>query len=334
MDILILGGTHFVGRHIALALLAAGHRVTTFTRGISPDELPAGVERLRGDRDCGPAALDCLEPRRWDACIDVSGYTPRQVRPSAEVLRERVARYIFISAVATYGDPVERPVRESHPQVEPAPEDEIRVVGELYARLKVACERIVESLYGPRATILRPQIVVGPYDESGRYSYWLNRAEQAANGNGAAPMLAPGDGRDHVQFIDVRDVARFARVAVEADLDGPFNLAGPRMTWREFIRVIGAEPAATLVWTPAAVIRAAGVDEFALPLFREERGPRAGLMDISNERATAAGLTLMPPADTARDTRAWLSGRPWTPLLSAEREAELIAIARRHRDGA
>ena len=113
--VLVLGGTQFVGRHIVQALLKDGHTVSILNRGKSPDELPGEVERLRGDRDMGLPGLQAISGRSWDACVDVSGYTARQVRPSAEMLRERVAHYVFISAVSVYGDPQDRPVRETHP---------------------------------------------------------------------------------------------------------------------------------------------------------------------------------------------------------------------------
>ena len=112
MKVLVLGGTRFVGRHIVESLLARGHQLTVFNRGQSHDDLPPSVERLRGDRDGGAAALHVLDGRRWDACIDVSGYTPRQVRPSAERLCSRGTHYVYVSAVMTYGDAQERPVRE------------------------------------------------------------------------------------------------------------------------------------------------------------------------------------------------------------------------------
>src|SRR5262245_28772820 len=105
MRVLILGGTHFIGPHIVETLVAAGHSVTIFKRGVSHVELPRSVKQLRGDRDQGAAGLAMLEGRAWDACIDVSGYTPRQVRPSAEMLTTRVKRYVFVSAVSVYGDP-------------------------------------------------------------------------------------------------------------------------------------------------------------------------------------------------------------------------------------
>ncbi len=320
MNILVLGGTRFVGRHIVETLVMAGHRITVLNRGTTPDELPAGVERLRGDRDSGAAGLHALRGRTWDACVDVSGYTAGHVRPSSELLRASVQRYVFISAVASYGDPTDRPVRETHAQVQPADECVTDVDGAMYARLKVTCERIVRETYGSRGTILRPQIVAGPYDLLDRYSYWVRRAGQRGD------MLAPGDGSDHVQVIDARDLARFTGTVIERDLGGAFNVVGPRLTWAEFLRCLGARE---LVWVDAEVLQSAGVTEDALPLFRPERGRFSGLMDVSSDRARAAGLTLTDPAVTARDTRAWLRDCRIQPALSREREAQVIDIARR-----
>jgi len=142
-------------------------------------------------------------------------------------------------------------------------------------------------------------------------------------------MLAPGDGTDHVQVIDVRDLARFTRTAIENDLGGIFNLAGPRLTRGEFMKVLGAE---NLVWVAAEIIDSAGLTFLELPLFRPERGARSSLMDVSNEKARKTGLTLTDPEVTARDMRAWILGRDLTPALSPEREAELIRIARQKKN--
>lgn len=318
MKVLILGGTQFIGRHIVEALLAVGHTVSTLTRGKSPDELSTQVERLRGDRDEGALGLQTLTGRSWDVCVDVSGYTPRQVRPSAERLRASVKRYVFVSAVSVYGDPDHRPVRETHPRIPPASEDVTEVTGETYGALKVTCENIVQQVYGDRCTLLRPQVVAGPHDPSGRYSYWVQRAKQGGD------MLAPGDGSDHVQVMDVRDLARFTRTVIENDLGGAFNLAGPRLTWAEFMQILGAE---NIVWVAAEIIKSAGLTFLELPLFRPEHGALSGLMDVSIERAQNAGLTLTDPEVTVRDTRNWLEGRNLTLSLSPEREAQLIRIA-------
>lgn len=318
MKILILGGTQFIGHHIALALLSRGHHVTIFNRGITPDTLPAHVERLRGDRDLGPSGLATLADGTWDACIDVSGYTAVHVRASTELLRHRIRHYVFISAVSVYGDPTQRPVLETHPRSEPAPEEVVEVVGAMYGRLKVTCENIVHDVCQTRAAVLRPQIVVGPGDESGRYTFWLARA--AAQG----PLLAPGDGTDHVQCIDVRDVAAFACTAVEQALSGPFNLAGPRITWSSFMSTVLKVGGNRLVWASRERIRAAGLTEFELPLYRGEHEPRSGLMDICNANARKAGLILTDPAQTAQSTLAWMQGRQLPSMLPAAIEQELL----------
>jgi 2'-hydroxyisoflavone reductase len=320
MNILLLGGTQFLGRHIADALLTAGHRVTTFNRGRTPDALPAEVQRLRGDRNDGAAGLEALQGKTWDACVDLSGYTPRQVRPSAAALCERVGRYVFISAVSVYGDPQQRPVREDQPLLPPAAEGTTEIDAATYGPLKVACEDILLQMLSNRCTLLRPQVVAGPHDPFDRYSYWVRRATKPG------PILAPGDGRDHVQVIDVRDLARFTCTVIENNLAGVFNLAGPRLSWAEFLSMLGATD---LVWTPSEIIRAAGVMEFELPLFRPERGPRSGLMDVCNTRAQANGLTLTPPEITARDVRAWIATSNLAPALPPEREMELIRRVRR-----
>lgn len=338
LNVLVLGGTRFIGRHVAEALLAAGHAVSVFNRGMSPDELPAGIERLRGDRDQGLDGLKALAGRQWDACIDVSGYTPRQVRPVAEQLAARIERYVFISAVMAYAHPMQRPVLETQARQPAAPEDLTEVVGDSYGKLKVACEDLLLQVYGSRATLLRPQIVIGPHDPSGRYAYWLLRAAEAEEKGG--DMLAPGDGTDHLQMIDVRDLARFAVTVIERDLGGAFNLAGPRFLWSQFMAMLGV---ARPVWVPTGLLQAAGLSFIDLPIYRAEHEPRAALMDVSAAKALAAGLQQRIPEDSLRDVQAWLreTGQAWhwpppprgpdqdpVPGLSPEREAALIAQTR------
>ncbi len=319
MRILVLGGTQFIGRQIVETLLMSGHGVSTLNRGKTPDDLPAEVERLRGDRDEGALGLSALGNACWDACVDVSGYTPRQVRPSAETLRARVGRYVFVSAVSVYGDPQLRPVLETHPRLPPAREEVVEIDADTYGPLKVACEDLVLEIHGDRCTLLRPQIVVGPHDPRGRYSYWVHRAGQGGE------MLAPGDGSDHLQVIDVRDLAHFVRTVVEKDLGGAFHLAGPRFTWREFMHLLDPE---AMVWVPAEILQGAGVTEFELPLFRPEQGPRSSLMDVCNAKAQAAGLTLTDPALTLKDMRVALAGKEIAVSFSPQRERELIRVSR------
>lgn len=327
MQVLILGGTHFIGRHIAESLLAAGHTVTIFNRGQTPDPLPRTIERLRGDRDAGPDGLDALRNRRWDACIDTCGYTARQVRPAVELLRSAIDHYVYTSAVMSYGDVPDGPISEDHPQVAPIDESVTELDNETYGRLKVTCERIVESHFANRCTLLRPQVVVGPNDPTPRYACWLRRAASNAQLAHAEPpdeMLAPGDGSDHLQVIDVRDVAAFARTAIEHSLSGPFNLAGPRITWREFMTLLAAP---RVRWVPAEILRAAAVNTDELPLYRGPGWPYRGLMHIDNGRALAAGLTLTPPAATIADARATLGAAHSETALTPKRERTLLSLA-------
>ena len=290
MNVLILGGSGFIGRLLALALLAAGHRVSALQCGDGA-LVPAGVQRLRGDRTVALAASAASADRdtgHWDACVDLCGYFPRAVRASCNALAG-VRCYVFVSAVRVYGDPAAGPVTEDFPRVPPAAQDlfEIDHVDAIddasYGPLKVACEDVVHAAFGDRATLLRPQVVAGPGDASGRVAHWQSRPD--------GPF--PGDGGDWLQFVDVRDIARFVATVIERELGGAFNLAGPRLRWREFADALGvARPR----WAP--------VDRQHLhstPLYRPAGSPYAALMDVSSERARAAGFTPRSAFETVRD---------------------------------
>lgn len=283
MNVLILGGSGFIGRHTASALLAAGHRVTALQRGDGA-VLPAGVQRLQSDR---AAAMPALATGNWDVCVDTCGYFPRTLRASCAALA-KVHRYVYVSAVRVYGDPAAGPVTEDFPRVAPAADDlyEIDDVDAIddasYGPLKVACEDVVQAAFGNRATLLRPQVVAGPGDTSGRIAHWQALPE--------GPF--PGDGSDWLQFVDVRDVAAFVATVIERDLGGAFNLAGPRLRWRELVAALGvARPR----WAPvdSPHFRTA-------PLYRPAGTRYAALMDVSSARARAAGFIHRPAAETVR----------------------------------
>ena len=326
MRVLILGGSGFIGQHLVSGLLAGGHAVTVFSRGQLPGALPADVEHLHGDRDAGAAGLAALAGRRWDACADLSGYTPRQLLGSTQALARHVGRYVYVSAVMAYAlpiQPADRPVTEGQALRPAAGDDVAEIDGDTYGPLKVACERIVSQAFAERATLLRPQVVAGPGDNTLRYAYWVQRA---AGGLAGGEMLAPGDGSEHLQLIDVRDMAAFMRRVVEQGIAGVFNLAGPRLRWRHFMQLLGV---AAPVWVPAAVLQAADLAFGELPLYRPAHSAMAALMDVSSAKAQAAGLVLTDPAQSIRDMRAWCQGRALGRPLSAERETALIAAARR-----
>jgi 2'-hydroxyisoflavone reductase len=316
MHTLVLGGTQFIGRHIVLELLRAGHTVTILNRGTTPDDLPAEVERLRGDRDRGPLGLSQLEGRQWDACIDVTGYTAVHVDASVSELQRRVGRYVFVSAVAVYGHARTGPLDEGAPVVEAAPEDVTDVVGDMYGRLKVTCERIVREALGHRATILRPQVVVGPHDPTPRLTYWIHRAQQDG------PMLAPGDGSDFLQVVDVKDVARFTALMVESDLSGTYNLAGERVTWRSFLDMLAPRE---VCWVSKLILEEAGVGEVSLPLYRPVGSLRSGLMHVSHSCVANAGFIFTPLRSTVEQVRAWIAAaNPDTQAFNPDVERRLI----------
>ena len=297
MNLLVLGGSQFVGRHLVLQALERGHSVTTFTRGQTPDDLPDTVTRLHGDRD---GQLDALNTGSWDACIDVSGYLPRVVRQSAEALHGRVGRYLFISTVSVYAPCERETTTEDSPLTElddPTTED----VGANYGGLKVLCERLVSELYGERATHVRPHIVAGPDDHTRRFTYWPEALASQAE------VLAPGDGSDPVQYIDARDLAAFVVHLLEQDTGGTFHTAVPSMSWHAFLNGVaeGLRSQAELVWTPVADLKARGLGWTEVPLFMPRAQDDTALMRIDNSHAVSAGLSCRPLAETARDTLAW-----------------------------
>src|SRR5882724_819086 len=216
MKLLVLGGTKFLGRHAVEAAVAGGHEVTIFTRGQTNAELFPEVEHLVGNRD---GDLDALRGRAFDGVVDTSGYVPRIVRQSAELLRDQVGRYVFVSSISVYDD-FSEPLSESTPVAELA-DPSTEEIMEHYGALKAACERVVEELYGDRSARVRAGLIVGPYDPTDRFTYWPRRI--ALGGE----VLGPGDPGAPVQFIDARDLAAWL---VQLALEGPggtYNATGP-----------------------------------------------------------------------------------------------------------
>jgi 2'-hydroxyisoflavone reductase len=326
MNLLVLGGTRFVGRHLAAAALAAGHRVTLFNRGrTSPGLFPA-AEHLRGDRG---GDLSVLKGRRWDAVIDVNGYLPRHVRASAELLAGAADLYLFISTISVYADFTVPGLDEDAPLLEPEPGDaeaEKIPPGGGYGRLKVLCERAVREACPDRALIVRPCIVVGPWDGSGRFSWWV---ERAARGGEA---LAPGRPDRPVELIDARDLAAWALRMVERHATGTFNAAGPEKTlsMREMLETCREATGgdARFTWVDDGFLAERGVE---LPFWQLEETEGYDLVD--NRRALSQGLILRPLAESARDVHAWVAADPAARApegLPRDREAALLAERRGH----
>jgi 2'-hydroxyisoflavone reductase len=315
MHILVLGGTVFLGRHLVAALQARGHAVTVFNRGRSapdafaPASSAAGtpgasgtpgtagaVEQLRGDRDGG---LDALLGRRWDAVVDCCGYVPRVVGASAALLREAVGRYAFISSISVYSDFTRPGTDEQAPVAQlddPANED----VMANYGALKAACERAVEREFGHRTLVVRPGLIVGPLDPTGRFTYWVERAERGGEILAPAPHDAP------VQFIDARDLAAWIVALLEGDTGGTFNATNDGVSMGELIETCAgaAGAAASATWVDPDFLLAREVAPWTgVPLWVTAED--AGVHQVSVERAQAARLRWRPVADTVRDTLAW-----------------------------
>ena len=319
MRLLVLGGTKFLGRHAVDAALAGGHEVTIFTRGQTSPELFPEVEHLRGDRD---GKLGSLAGRTWDGVVDTSGYVPRIVRQSAELLRDAVARYVFVSSISVYDD-FSGAITEATPVAELEDPDTEEIL-ESYGALKAACERVVEEVYGDRSARIRAGLIVGPYDPTDRFTYWPRRI--AAGGE----VLGPGDSDAPVQFVDARDLAAWL---VQLALRGPggvFNATGPaeRLTFEELLdrarTAIGSN--AEIVWTDEQRVLDAGVQPWTeLPLWLPGTD-YAGMARADISRAVDAGLRFRPVEETILDTLAWDRSVPGDrPTLSDEKERAILA---------
>ncbi len=323
-SLLILGGTSFVGRHIVESALDGGHEVTVFNRGQTNSELFPGVERLTGDRSTGDYAS--LSGRGWDACIDVNAYFPHQVRDVAAVIADAVSHYTYISTVSVYR-PSRRPTDETSPLLDTAPgEGATGITGETYGPLKVLCEQATHELFDGRLTVVRPGVVAGPHDPTGRFTAWVRRLTRPG------PMLASRPDSP-VQVIHGRDLGNFVVGVTTAATAGTFNATGPTsagLTLSEVIDVC-AEAAAVVrpevVWVDEDFVAAHDVP---LPLFLPRSAESDGLFHAACKRATGAGLVNRPLLATASDTLAWLrtpgEDTKHVELLTAERESELLAL--------
>jgi 2'-hydroxyisoflavone reductase len=318
MKLLVLGGTKFLGRHVVDSALARGDEVTIFTRGQTNPELYPGIEHLTGDRD---GKLDALAGRTWDGVVDTSGYVPRVVRQSAELLRDGVGRYVFVSSVSAYGDP-SVPLTEASPLAEledPLTEE----VEASYGALKAACEHVIEEVFGDRGSSVRAGLIVGPYDPTERFTYWPRRIAEGGE------VLAPGDPDAPMQFIDARDLAAFLLELATSGPGGPLNATGPaeRLTMRDALERIrsGVDARCTFRWVDDETLLAAEVGPWMeLPLWLPG-ADYGGMLQADISRALAAGLTFRPLEETARDTLAWsLDAGEQRATLARARERELL----------
>jgi 2'-hydroxyisoflavone reductase len=297
--------------------------VTTFTRGQtnSPDNL--GIEQLHGERD---GNLEALRGRTWDVVIDTSGYYPRIVRASAALLADTVERLLFISSCSVYADFARTDIDEDSPVIELAdPTIETMETPEAYGGLKLLCERAIEEALPGRTLVVRPGLIVGPYDPTDRFTYWPYRVSLGGE------ILAPDSPERPVQFIDARDLSAWIIHLAEERATGVYNAKGPNqpLTIGRFLeecqRVAGSD--ARFTWVSEAVLQQEQVEEYSeLPLWV----PRAmiGFSTVNSDKAIRAGLTTRPLAETIQDTLEWVRTRPanheWRSGLKPAREQEIL----------
>ena len=316
MKLLVLGGTQFLGRAVVEAALERGHTVTLFNRGETNPELFPEAEKLRGDR-----TVDPIPEGDWTAAVDTSGYVPAVVRRSAEALRNSVERYLFVSSVSVYAGFSEGPTEDSERArlADGQPDDELLSSYENYGALKALCEDAVTEIYGERALIVRPGLIVGPHDPTGRFTYWPRRIARGGE------FVAPGPPEGEVQFVDARDLGAWLVDLCEGSESGAFNATHPGLHWGELVdsclRVTSSE--AQPVWIDADWLAEQGVGQWMeLPLWLHDP-ESVGMMAADVSRALAAGLTFRSLDETVRGTLE-LAETTDDAGLEPERERELI----------
>jgi 2'-hydroxyisoflavone reductase len=323
LRILILGGTGFIGPPEVRYALSRGHQVTIFNRGKQQITWPGPVEELLGDRNTGD--LKALEGREWDVCIDNPTTLPAWVRDAGRVLQGKVKQYIFISTISVYAandtpNADETAALVPYTGKDPFAENAstMRSTPELYGSLKALSEKEAEHWFSGATTIIRPGLIVGPGDETDRFTYWPVRLARGGE------VLAPGDGSDPVQFIDARDLSEWVIRAAEARDIGVFNATGParRLEMREMLAGVeqGVDAHPEITWVSAKFLDANNVSAWSdMPVWIPGTGDTAGFHRRSIARALAAGLTFRPLPTTAADTLTWFRTQP------ADRQAKLRA---------
>jgi 2'-hydroxyisoflavone reductase len=323
LNVLVIGGSKFLGPHLVDVLLRHDHAVTLFNRGRAAPTPPRGVELVVGDRSTD---LAVLAGRRFDAVIDTCGYVPRVVALAVRALDPSVSHYTFVSSISAYADPLEGTFGEGEKLATIADTSVEEITGETYGPLKALCEAEVMRGMGGRALVVRPGLIVGPLDPTDRFTYWPHRF--ALGGD----VLVPGE-RDHgISVIDVRDLAAFVVASIEKRLTGTYNVSGnpATSTMGGLIDacVAAAGSDARPVWVDATFLEERKVEPWSdLPVWLPPGSD--SLMWASSARAVAEGLSYRPIAETVAATLDWTRGVGLDRVLKAgltrEREAQLLA---------
>jgi 2'-hydroxyisoflavone reductase len=303
LDILILGGTGFLGPHQVEYALARGHKVTLFNRGHKDATLFGDrVEVLIGDRDKKIApGLSALEgTRSWDAVIDNSGYLPRHVRDAAQLLKGRVRRYLFVSTVAAY-EGAGTVCLETSPLLALSNPDNEQVNAHSYGQMKAEADRIVREVYGAAATVVRPTYMIGPGDETDRFTYWAARTAEGGT------VVGPRADATSLQIVDVRDLGPWMVTLLEHDRSGIFNAAARPMPWEGVLNALRplSEGAVRFVRPPAAIIEELKLD-FPLVAPTTSGGHMANeRTSFDGSKAVQAGLNYRPLSQSGSATLEW-----------------------------
>jgi 2'-hydroxyisoflavone reductase len=313
--LLILGGTGFIGPPLTQEAQRLGWKVTHFNRGKTAAEGVAGVETLIGDRQ---GKLDALRGRHWDAVVDDTGFVPKYVQMSAQLLAPNCGYCLFVSSISAYAS-FTRPNDENSPTGKLADPNTEEVTNDSYGPMKALCEQYTAEAFKGRSSIVRPGYIVGPLDRSDRFTYWPVRASKGGE------MLAPGTPQDPIQVIDVRDLAVWMMGLVQARTTGYFNAVSPpgKFTMGGLIKAsLAASPMAgtTATWVPEDFLAAHWKPEdLDLPPWAPMKGESAAASLTSVEPALRTGLKVRPLEDTVRDTLAWFQSLP------ADRQGKLRA---------
>ncbi len=328
LRILILGGTGFIGPYQVRYALARGHTVTLFNRGRTNPHLFPEIEKLRGDRNDD---LSALEGRDWDVVIDNSATIPRWVRQSAQLLKNAAGQYLFVSSVSVFSDFSVVGLDENgplHTLEDPTVE---QITGETYGGLKALSEQEAQRAFPGGAVVVRPGLIVGPGDPSGRFTYWPVRIERGGE------VLAPGNPTDLVQFIDARDLAQWMVRLLEEGKTGVYNATGPEAPLSIAEMLYGIRAATTadvrFTWVDADFLSEHEVRSWQqMPVWIPPRDGMDGFAAVNCTKAIADGLRFRPLAVTARDTITWHESLPEDQQtvpgrfgITAEKEAGVLA---------
>ena len=313
--LLILGGTGFIGPHLTGEARRRGWKVTHFNRGKTAGDTPADVETLHGDRN---GQLDALRGRSWDAVVDDTGYVPKFVKQSAELLAPNVGYCLFVSSISVYASFAAPNDEQSATGTLENPDTE-QVTETTYGPMKALCEKYTRAAFDKRSAIVRPGYIVGPLDRSDRFTYWPVRASRGGE------MLAPGTPEDPIQVIDVRDLTRWMMELVESRTTGCFNADSPPRAFTMGSLISASQRASPgadtrVTWVPESFLAAHWKpDDLDVPPWSPTKGDSAGASLTSVKLALANGLRSRPLEETVHDTLVWFQSQP------AERQAKLRA---------